>query len=1233
MTMAFNTPDQLDITHPWPGLRSYQEHDSTFFFGRREEIEELLRRIKRHPVTVLYGKSGLGKTSLLQAGLFPALRVIQLLPVYIRLDFTQENLLEQVDAHIRQVAEDQAIDIAPRAGGVTMWQYLHEQAFWSQANDLLIPVLCFDQFEEAFTLGGDNHRIESFFDELGWLIENVIPPQLMDLPEGDLSDEIHIFTKRQPFRLVLSMREDKLSELHSLEKRAPSLRANMMPLLPLKREQATEIVLLPAADSGIIDPSTAERIVDFVGARSRDALERRVTTKGDKFFDPAIVSVVCRELNMRRIENGRYQITIDLLESQASAIIDDFYRNSTANVSDSTLAFVETSLTTPDGRYRTQVARATAEQSLKIPSDEIEALIANRILRVDISPANQVEYLELTHDILIESVVKGRAERERKRQEREGEVTRRSWMSRVLLGCVLLGLVFGIAAYLIELQANKRELYAIKKEMDTVQQTLFRAKAATEQAEAAANRANSAEQSSRARTAELIGKEAQLKRRNEGLTMSLLMQDLLNRSRLSSSRSLASALMDIPEDRRDWEWGYALRMTQLPEMILKGHAREVVWSEFNRNGARVVTASWDDTAVVWDSITGIRLMTLVHPQDVEVARFSPDDRYIFTGCDDGIVRRWPVPPAVDSSTSITIQPEDANVMSIPVARSIIRSLDFSDDNTCLAVASDDGMVRLYEMQPDSVVPRQELRYFQGARINSVAFAPDSLHLIAAGIRWQPVAWFHSQGAWSRFEFEGIHDDALGYADFSPDGLRVLSASYDGSIGIWDIRKRSLIRRIEVLNSRIISARLLPGENSLCALAVADGSIQIRSLEGDIDPIIGKPHTGVVASVNFTQDYTRLITSSYDNSAAILSVRHLISSPQSNAVVTLPHQSSVKPAHFDDSGQYVATGCLDGTVHLWNAATGEAIRDFRHDDSGKAQTAAVSSVAFIPGRDAIISAGWNGLMKVWSTAGKGELLSVKRAGDLIVSMDVSPMGQRAALVLDDTKSVQIWDISDPIDIPEDPLASGTLPSEGAPQCVAFDPWDSRSLHVGDNDGFVWHARLVDDRLLFDRNPLRPHERQINFIEPLVEDGHKSLLTASRDRWVRLTDLEGTRTLAFDLTDRSEAICADLNPNATRLVTVCSADAAPILWDAEDGFQITSLTGHDEPLNSAEFSPDGRMLLTSSHDGTVRIWRSIPWADLETFSDESVAQSEEDEDSRVRTLLYLRSRWREANNELD
>ena len=76
----------LSPEEPWPGLDAFEDGERAFFHGRTAEIAEILRLIRREPLTVLVGRSGLGKTSLLKAGLSPPLREEDLLPVYVRID-------------------------------------------------------------------------------------------------------------------------------------------------------------------------------------------------------------------------------------------------------------------------------------------------------------------------------------------------------------------------------------------------------------------------------------------------------------------------------------------------------------------------------------------------------------------------------------------------------------------------------------------------------------------------------------------------------------------------------------------------------------------------------------------------------------------------------------------------------------------------------------------------------------------------------------------------------------------------------------------------------------------------------------------------------------------------------------------------------------------------------------------------------------------------------------------
>src|SRR5271166_6348872 len=125
--MTTDTAQLADSQHPWIGLASFTEGDREFFAGRGEEIDELLRLVRRDILTLLYGVSGLGKTSLLQAGLFPALRAEDCLPVPIRLDYREDAapLTAQVLGAIIAAADAARVEAPQPRLDERLWEYLH----------------------------------------------------------------------------------------------------------------------------------------------------------------------------------------------------------------------------------------------------------------------------------------------------------------------------------------------------------------------------------------------------------------------------------------------------------------------------------------------------------------------------------------------------------------------------------------------------------------------------------------------------------------------------------------------------------------------------------------------------------------------------------------------------------------------------------------------------------------------------------------------------------------------------------------------------------------------------------------------------------------------------------------------------------------------------------------------------------------------------------------------------
>ena len=153
---------QLDKDNPWPGLESFEEDSHAFFFGRDHEIKLLRDHVLDSPVTVLYGRSGLGKTSLLRAGLFPLLRKPlqgkrHFLPIAVRFELKPgaAPLTQQLHHAVRDVIRANADNPMLPSDEESLWEYLHRADFelWCSQNHLLTPVIVLDQFEELFTLG------------------------------------------------------------------------------------------------------------------------------------------------------------------------------------------------------------------------------------------------------------------------------------------------------------------------------------------------------------------------------------------------------------------------------------------------------------------------------------------------------------------------------------------------------------------------------------------------------------------------------------------------------------------------------------------------------------------------------------------------------------------------------------------------------------------------------------------------------------------------------------------------------------------------------------------------------------------------------------------------------------------------------------------------------------------------------------------------------------------------
>jgi hypothetical protein len=304
-------PPSVDAQNPWLGLASFTEETQAFFYGREEEVAELARRVQRKLLTLLFGQSGLGKTSILRAGILPRLRPIGYCPVYVRIDYSPESPSpsEQIKQAIFKATEQsgQWTQTGVASTGESLWEFLHhrDDVLHDANGRTLTPLLVFDQFEEIFTLAQSDdfgrQRAAQFIEDLADLVENRPPRDLeARIEQDDAAAERFDFT-RSDYRVLIALREDYLAHLESLKTAMPSITQNRMRLARMTGEQALAAVVKPGGK--LVSEEVAESIVRFTagGSELRNAE-----------VEPSLLSLICRELNNTRIAQGRAEISADL---------------------------------------------------------------------------------------------------------------------------------------------------------------------------------------------------------------------------------------------------------------------------------------------------------------------------------------------------------------------------------------------------------------------------------------------------------------------------------------------------------------------------------------------------------------------------------------------------------------------------------------------------------------------------------------------------------------------------------------------------------------------------------------------------------------------------------------------------------------------------------------------------------------------------------------------------------
>jgi len=867
------------------------EADAEFFFGRQREASGIAGSLLGSRVTVVYGPSGCGKTSLLRAAVGRQLRAAtggEARIVHWRR--WQGGFLSRLALVVRGTLH-------------TKGDLLHAVRQHAENSDAPVFLLL-DQFEEYFRYTPDPVR-HKFAEDLA---------RIANAPDID----VHI---------LLALRDDALSLLDQLRVRIPHLLDTTVELRPLDASAAEQAIREPIRrwrERGMPGPATEpdrELISSLISQTDQRAL-RNATASTLGVTSPVTIAESGSDRSTVRVEASFLQLALHRLweeevreESPAlrtetlngpaiggvAGIVEKLVRDEMAALSSRQRHYCSRMfryLVTPTGakhahsvvdlqRMLSEERREDVDVMELKPPLEALAASSHRILRTQpnaLRPQDGPLY-ELFHDALAfpvadwaqhwraqeeheeeiqlqhqaaERARKEQAEAERREMEARRNLRRQRNLSSVLGAVVLAMLIAGMIAWSAMRDATEREHAA------RLSQARYLAAAA--------------------------GKDWQ--DRHIPRAYQIILQ--------ATGRVRAEQLSELPDVTE-----MMVRIFHAAASVpLEGH-KGTVWSaSFSGDGNRVVTASFDKTARVWD-LRGERPTSVAlegHQGPVTSASFSADGTRVLTASSDGTARVWDL--RGDRPTSVALEGH----------KDWVNSASFSADGTRVVTASRDNTARVWDLRgerPTSVA-------LEGHKepVTSASFSADGTRVLTASLDNTARVWDLRGERPSFVALEG-HKGPLNSASFSADGTRVFTASRDGTARVWDLRgDRPTSVALEGHQGPVLSASF-SADGTRVVTASFDKTARVWDLRGERPTSVAlEGHQGPVTSASFSVDGTRVVTASDDRTAPVWDLR----GERPTSVALEGHQGPVTSASFSADGTRVLTASLDNTARVWRQAS-------------------------------------------------------------------------------------------------------------------------------------------------------------------------------------------------------------------------------------------------------------------------------------------------------------------------
>jgi WD40 repeat protein len=1158
---------------PYRGLDAFREEDSAFFFGRgsaddpKSPIGELVRKVREHPFVIVVGQSGSGKSSLIYAGLLPALRrerdrfwnVLSLRPGPAPLRALAAAFNPRADD---EGAAEYATKITNesdklRRGDPELLSHMIGQELDQAEGKPDRLLLYIDQWEELYAQApsnSDRERAARHAADVNRFIDLLLnatrtaPVTVIATVRADFYNPL---IGHQAIRALLLARQVLLGSMSRSElertivEPAKKVRLAFDPpglvqrildeageaegLLPLLQYALKESWALHkgntitgdsyARSGGVKEAirTTAERTFEALSAEDQQAARRlflRLVTPGEGQEDTRARAAMPSEPTQRRIVE-------QFAGPRTRLLVTGWDRAARPTVEVAHEALIRTwprlrgwiDANREKLRARAAVLQAKAEWEQQRRRED---LLLPAGFQLERARALLAEPGDLTIDDIQEFIALSSAREESERKEREEALARDEARvaqikagqertarlqrtARWTLAATALAVVIGLAAGLWQHEINRTQ----KLELDQARLHLLAEVAATEQLR---NKWASA-----------------LRLAAHGVRLDLAL------GQQASKGSRAAAALAALVSQTGWR------------LMLNGHDNIVASAAFSPDGSRIVSASFDSTARVWDAATGLELMLLRGHDNIGLssAAFSPDGSRIVSASFDGTARIW---DAATGREIAVLRGHDA----------VVRSAAFGPDGSRIVTASADQTARIWD------AGGKQLAILRGHQdqVQSAAFSPDGSRIVTASGDQTARIWDAATGA-EIAVFRG-HGDQVSAAAFSPDGSRIVTASGDQTARIWDAATGAEIAVLRGHEGQVSAAAFSPSGAQIVTASV-DQTARIWDAAAKQLAVL-RGHDNIVASAAFSPDGSRIVTASFDKSVRVWDAT-------GNEVAVLRgHEDQIDSAAFSFDGSRIVTASYDMTARIWDAATAKEVAVLPGHE------AEVNSAAFGPDASRIVTASGDRTARIWEAATGAEIAVLRGHEDQVFAAAFNPSGAQIVTASAD-QTARIWDAGGK----QLAILRG---HQDQVQSAAFSPDGSRIVTAsGDQTARIWEAATGAEIAV-----LRGHEDQV-FAAAFSPSGAQ-IVTASADQTARIWDAATAKEVAV-LRGHDAVRSAAFSPDGSRIVTA-SADRTARIWDAATGKDMLVLRGHEDQVLAAAFSPSGAQIVTASADQTARIW---------------------------------------------